>query len=133
MFGLTDFSGCLDNWFLDLDDLVVFRIRIRMFGFGSFWIFRIPGSIGFQDLDDLVVFRDKDSNVGFGLVWIFRIWIRWSGFGFGFFRQDIGVDRDTKMVKCSALPSVFRAPVVFLRRLVLLTGFLDLVFFLGFG
>ena len=70
---------------------------------------------------------------GFGLLWIFRIWIRWSGFGFGFFRQDIGVDRDTKMVKCFALPSVFRAPVVFLRRLVLLTGFLDLVFFLGFG
>ena len=28
-----------------------------MFGFGSFWIFRMFGSSRFQDLDDLVVFR----------------------------------------------------------------------------
>ena len=74
-------------------------------------------------------FQDKDSDV-----WI---WISFGlsgsglgllGFGFGFFRQDIGVDRDTKMVKCSALLFVFRAPVVFLRRLVLLTGCLDFDF-----
>ena len=43
---------------------------------------------------------------------------------FGFFLQDIGVDRDTKMVICSALLFVFRASVVFLRRLVVSSGFL---------
>ena len=92
-------------------------------------------------------FQDKDSNVGFGffwifriwtwfgfgLLWIFRIWICSSGFGFGFFLQDIGVDRDTKMLISSAVVPVFRALVDFLRRLVLLSGCLDFGVSSGYG
>jgi hypothetical protein len=79
------------------------------------------------------------DEYGFGLSKLFRIWINWisdfgcwlvSGIGFGcwigfgFFLQDIGVDRDVKMLKCSALCIVFRAAVLFLRRLVISPGFL---------
>ena len=108
MFGLFWFSGWLDQDFLDLD--------VGSFqGYGSgLWIWIL---LDFQDLDALVF--------GFGLLWIFRIWICSSGFGFGFFLQDIGVDRDTKMLICSAVVPLFRALVVFLRRLVLLSGCLD--------
>ncbi len=53
-----------------------------------------------------------------------------SGFGSGCFLQDIGVDRDVKMLISSALPFRFRAPAVFLRRLVLSSGFLDSLIFL---
>ena len=63
--------------------------------------FRIWTSLDFQDLD-----------------LFFWIWIR-------FFPQDIGVDRDTKMHKCAAVDPVFRAPVIFLRRLVISSRFLD--------
>ena len=58
-------------------------------------------------------------------VWIFRIWIRTFGFGFGCFRQDIGADRDVKMLIFAAVDPVFRAPVVFLRRLVIFSRFSD--------
>ena len=44
---------------------------------------------------------------------------------FGFFLQDIGVDRDVKMLKSSAVPFQFRALAVFLRRLVISSGFSD--------
>ena len=68
-------------------------------GYGSvLWIWT---SLDFQDLD-----------------LFFWIWIR-------FFPQDIGVDRDTKMHKCAAVDPVFRAPVIFLRRLVISSRFLD--------
>jgi hypothetical protein len=52
---------------------------------------------------------------------------------FGFFLQDIGVDRDTKMLICSAVVPDFRALAVFLRRLVVLSGFLDFGVSSGYG
>ena len=115
MFGLVGFSGLLDQDFSEFGCLVVFRIRIRCW----IWI--------------LLDFQDLDTWFGFGLLWIFRIWICSSGFGFGFFLQDIGVDRDTKMLICSAVVPVFRALVVFLRRLVLLSGCLDFGVSSGYG
>ena len=43
--------------------------------------------------------------------------------------KDIGVDRDVKMLIYPAYTFGFRASVGFLRRLVMLSGFLDFVGF----
>jgi hypothetical protein len=99
--------------------------------------------LDFQDLDQLVfwnwtlvVFRDMDLDFW---IWTFstfqdriqlvlRIWMFSDFLGFGSvcldldsvaFLQDIGVDRDTKMLISSSLPFAFRAVAVFLRRLVI--------------
>ena len=102
----------------------------------------------FQDLDHLVfwnwtlvVFRDMDLDFWTWTFSIFQdmdldvwIWIlldfqdldlHFGCLDFGCFLQDIGVDRDVKMLISSAVPFQFRAPVVFLRRLVISSGFSD--------
>ena len=130
---LLDFFGFQDGWiriFLDLD-VRLFQDTDSNVGSGFFWIFRI-WMLGL-DLDVWLFSGIWIWTFGFGLLWIFRIWICSSGFGFGFFLQDIGVDRDTKMLICSAVVPVFRALVVFLRRLVLLSGCLDFGVSSGYG
>jgi hypothetical protein len=57
--------------------------------------------------------------------WIWLIWIWTFEFWISLVLQDISVDRDVKMLICSALPFDFRAPVVLLRRLVIYSGFSD--------
>ena len=65
------------------------------------------------------IWRTLDLDAfGFLRIWRIWIWIRCLS-------VDIGVDRDVKMLISSSVSFAFRALVVFLRRLVIFTGFLD--------
>ena len=109
MFGWLDFNGFSGSGYglLDLDWL-----------FSGIWIWTL-------DLD----------LIGFFRIWIRlqRIWMLLDFLGSGpglwiwiwLLSKDIGVRSDVKIHICSAYDSGFRAPVVFLRRLVVLSGYLD--------
>jgi hypothetical protein len=95
-----------------------------LFGLGFRWLF--------QDLDNWLF-----GCLDFG-IFRFGIWIIWrfnldldfyfsSGYWLGFFLQDIGVDRDVKMLRFIAPSLPFRSSVLKLRRLVKIPGCLVLL------